>query len=283
MKCSLILGALLMASASGAAPHVRGRQKGTLGRNARFSCSQKIRAFRPNVPFFQHLGRRLAAARPPALSGDRGRCGRRRALARESAELPSLGALGTHCVPGQDARLARAVAGAAPAAAPAGPRRGGRAGVAAGDHAHPVARAHRAAVRPRTGAGRVSGALSPRGPIKNHRLVAFTEEGVCFRHREQRAAGRAKWRTLTLPVEEFFDRLFEHVPVTGLHMVRAYGLYSGRARAARESCRFQIEPRWRQPPPGPAVPAADAERCPTLWRAVDHRRPGRDPTAVPGR
>jgi Putative transposase/Transposase zinc-binding domain len=100
------------------------------------------------------------------------------------------------------------------------------------------------------------------GPIKNHRLVAFTEEGVCFRHREQRAAGRAKWRTLTLPVEEFLDRLFEHVPVTGLHMVRAYGLYSGRARAARESCRFQIEPRWRQPPPGPSVPAADAERCP---------------------
>jgi hypothetical protein len=27
---------------------------------------------------------------------------------------------------------------------------------------------------------------------------------------------------MTLPVDEFLDRLFEHVPVKGLHMVRAY-------------------------------------------------------------
>jgi hypothetical protein len=33
-----------------------------------------------------------------------------------------------------------------------------------------------------------------------------------------------KWRSMTLPVTEFLDRLVEHVPVKGLHMVRAYGL-----------------------------------------------------------
>ena len=40
---------------------------------------------------------------------------------------------------------------------------------------------------------------------------------------------------MTLPVEEFLTRLFEHVPPSGLHLVRAYGLYARRERAARES------------------------------------------------
>jgi hypothetical protein len=101
------------------------------------------------------------------------------------------------------------------------------------------------------------------GPIKNHRLVDFSAGSVCFRYREHRDAGRAKWRPMTLPVEEFLHRLFEHVPPTGLHMVRGYGLYAGRERAARESCRAQLQPRWQQhPPTPPPAPAPKTERCP---------------------
>jgi len=62
---------------------------------------------------------------------------------------------------------------------------------------------------------------------------------------------------MTLPVEEFLDRLFEHVPVPGLHMVRAYGLYGAHERKAQERCRFQLQPRWTQP-----APPAEPERCP---------------------
>jgi hypothetical protein len=77
---------------------------------------------------------------------------------------------------------------------------------------------------------------------------------VCFRYRHRRGQQPPKWRTMTLPVEEFLDRLFEHVPVTGLHMVRAYGLYGAHEREALERCRCQLQPRWTQPPPAP-------ERC----------------------
>jgi hypothetical protein len=109
------------------------------------------------------------------------------------------------------------------------------------------------------------------GPIKNQRLVAFTAAGVCFHYRDHRGPKPAKWRTMTLPVAEFLDRLFEHVPVTGLHMVRAYGLYNGRERPALERCRVQLQPRWAAPrpqPPPPAVPAAHCPRCGAPLTAV---------------
>ena len=96
------------------------------------------------------------------------------------------------------------------------------------------------------------------GPIKNHRLVAFTGTDVCFRYRDRRGRHCPKWRPMTLPVQEFLDRLFQHVPVPGLQMVRAYGLYGRHQRAALQRCRLQLQPGWQQPPPAPAA----AERCP---------------------
>jgi len=125
------------------------------------------------------------------------------------------------------------------------------------------------------------------GPVKNHRLVAFTDAGVCFRYRDHRGPKPPKWRPLTLPVDEFLDRLFEHVPVKGLHMVRAYGLYNGRERPVLERCRFQLQPRWTAPRPQPPPPSVPAERCPrcgapltvVLYRAPRLlRRPAEKPT-----
>ena len=60
------------------------------------------------------------------------------------------------------------------------------------------------------------------GPIKNHRLVAFTGTDVCFRYRDRRGRHCPKWRPMTLPMQEFLDRLFQHVPVPGLQMVVSF-------------------------------------------------------------
>ncbi len=99
------------------------------------------------------------------------------------------------------------------------------------------------------------------GPIKNHRLVDFTGTDVSFRYRDRRGRQHPKWRTMTLPVEEFLDRLLQHVPVPGLQMVRAYGLYGRHQRAALQRCRLQLQPGWQEPPPAP-------ERCPRCGAAL---------------
>jgi len=99
------------------------------------------------------------------------------------------------------------------------------------------------------------------GPIKNYRLVAFTGTDVHFRYRHYRGHPRPQWRTMRLPVEEFLDRLLQHVPVPGLQMVRAYGLYGRHQRAALQHCRLQLQPGWQQPPPTP-------EPCPRCGAAL---------------
>ena len=102
------------------------------------------------------------------------------------------------------------------------------------------------------------------GPIKNHRLVHFTGTEVGFRYRDRRGRQHPKWRPMTLPVEEFLDRLFQHVPVPGLQMVRAYGLYGRHQGAALQHCRLQLQPGWQQPPPAPTTP----DRCPRCGAAL---------------
>lgn len=65
------------------------------------------------------------------------------------------------------------------------------------------------------------------GPIKDHRLVAFDGEQVTFRYgnqRERDARGKPQQAELTLSVAEFLRRWSEHVPLPGVHTVRAWGL-----------------------------------------------------------
>jgi hypothetical protein len=99
------------------------------------------------------------------------------------------------------------------------------------------------------------------GPIKNHRLVAFTGTDVSFRYRQYRGHQRPQWESMTLPVDAFLDRLFQHVPVKGLHMVRAYGVYNRSEHAALERCRAQLQPHGLQPLPEVPAPI-EPERCP---------------------
>ena len=92
------------------------------------------------------------------------------------------------------------------------------------------------------------------GPIGNRRLIAFDGAAVTF------VVGRqAQTPTpLTLPVAEFVARLAEHVPVPGLRMVRACGLYAAGQRVALAHCHQQLAGPPRPEAPAVAVPAAAA-------------------------
>ena len=71
------------------------------------------------------------------------------------------------------------------------------------------------------------------GPIKDHRLVRFDGQEVTFRygnHRERDARGKPQQAELTLSVAEFLRRWSEHVPLPGVHTVRAWGLYASTQR-----------------------------------------------------
>jgi len=81
------------------------------------------------------------------------------------------------------------------------------------------------------------------GPIKDHRFVAFDGQQVTFRygnHRELDAQGKPQQQELTLSVEEFLRRWSAHVPLPGVHTVRAWGLYASPQRSKLVQCREQL-------------------------------------------
>jgi hypothetical protein len=91
------------------------------------------------------------------------------------------------------------------------------------------------------------------GPIKEHRFVGFDGQQVTFRygnHRELDEAGQPRQAELTLSVEEFLRRWSDHVPLPGVHTVRAWGLYASTQRKKLEECREQVmgEERPQEPP-----------------------------------
>jgi hypothetical protein len=81
------------------------------------------------------------------------------------------------------------------------------------------------------------------GPIKDHRLVSFDGQQVTFRygnHRDLDAAGQPRQAELTLKTEEFLRRWSDHVPLPGVHLVRAWGLYASTQRPKLAHCREQF-------------------------------------------
>jgi hypothetical protein len=59
------------------------------------------------------------------------------------------------------------------------------------------------------------------GPIGNSRLVDISEGTVTFRYTKDRND-----KPMTLDHAEFIGRLLRHVPISGLQLVRSYGLYA---------------------------------------------------------
>ena len=116
------------------------------------------------------------------------------------------------------------------------------------------------------------------GPIKDHRLVSFDGERVTLRygnHRDLDAGGKPRPAELPLPVEEFLRRWSEHVPLPGVHRVRAWGLYASTQRPKLERCRAQL-PEKDVPPATPTGAKDEApqnrdrpwEQCPVCHRAM---------------
>src|SRR5437762_5859449 len=66
--------------------------------------------------------------------------------------------------------------------------------------------------------------------ISNQRLLALDERGVTFRWKDYRAKGKTRYKTMTLPTDEFIRRFLLHVLPGGLHRIRHYGLLANAGR-----------------------------------------------------
>ena len=114
------------------------------------------------------------------------------------------------------------------------------------------------------------------GPIKDHRLVACDGQQVTFRygnHRDLDAAGQPRQAELTLSVREFLRRWSEHVPLPGVHTVRAWGLYASTQRPKLAYCREQLpeqETTREQSQEAEGVPADHRpwEQCPVCHQGM---------------
>jgi hypothetical protein len=63
--------------------------------------------------------------------------------------------------------------------------------------------------------------------LSNHRLRKLQAGQVTFRYRER---DTRRWKSCTLPVEEFIRRFLQHVLPAGFQKVRYYGLFSSSQR-----------------------------------------------------
>jgi len=66
--------------------------------------------------------------------------------------------------------------------------------------------------------------------ISNRRLLALDERGVTFRYKDYRREGAKRYRTMTLPTDEFIRRFLLHVLPRGFHRIRHYGLLASGGR-----------------------------------------------------
>jgi len=67
--------------------------------------------------------------------------------------------------------------------------------------------------------------------IANSRLIARDHQGVTFKWKDYRIAGRDRYKQMMLETFEFIRRFLIHVLPKGLHRIRHYGLFAKGARA----------------------------------------------------
>jgi Putative transposase/Transposase zinc-binding domain len=68
--------------------------------------------------------------------------------------------------------------------------------------------------------------------ISNRRLISADDAGVTFKWKDYRIEGRARYKTMTLPIHEFIRRFLTHVLPKGFHRIRHCGLFANGNRAA---------------------------------------------------
>jgi Putative transposase len=88
-----------------------------------------------------------------------------------------------------------------------------------------------------TGVYKYVGRYLRRGPISEKRIVGYDGERVTIAYAHPEKHGQ---RTFRLPAETFIQRLLSHVPETGTHLVRAYGLLHPNCRGKLDEARAQL-------------------------------------------
>ncbi len=68
--------------------------------------------------------------------------------------------------------------------------------------------------------------------ISNRRLISVDATGVTFKWNDYRIDGPGRYKTMTLPTNEFIRRFLMHVLPKGLHRIRHYGLFANGSRVA---------------------------------------------------
>src|SRR5262245_47252844 len=99
------------------------------------------------------------------------------------------------------------------------------------------------------------------------------------------SGGPPPQRLMTLPMTEFLNRFFSHIPPPGLQVVRAYGLYSRTGQQALAQCREQLGCTSLEDLPPARAPAdasvpAPVATCPICGRSLIRSplpRQGRSP------
>lgn len=95
--------------------------------------------------------------------------------------------------------------------------------------------------------------------ISDQAILASDDHTVTFRYRDNRDQQR---KTMTLPADEFLRRFLQHVPPTGFHRVRSFGLLHPAHREALRRLQLLLAPRDLPAPEAPASPRRPRLRCP---------------------
>ncbi|HEX2335999.1 MAG TPA: transposase, partial [Hyphomicrobiaceae bacterium] len=101
--------------------------------------------------------------------------------------------------------------------------------------------------------------------ISNRRLMSTDENGVTFKYKDYRLDGSARYKTMTLPTDEFIRRFLIHVLPKGFHRIRHYGLLAKGNHAANIARARELL--------GAPSPAKEPDSQPPEADATDQPRP----------
>jgi len=113
---------------------------------------------------------------------------------------------------------------------------------------------------------RYVGRYTRRACLSEYRIISFAEGIITFECKDYITAKGDKpgTKSVSLHYREFFDRLFQHVPLPSFRMVRYYGLYA----------------HFKDLPPLPET-APQQRPEPLTWRALQIEKTGEDPLVCP--
>ncbi len=100
--------------------------------------------------------------------------------------------------------------------------------------------------------------------LADRAIVASDDRTVTFRYRDSRDQ---RTKTMTLPADELLRRFLQHVPLRGLHRVRAFGLLHHAHRDTLRRLQLLLAPRRGSEAPTPERPPRLRLPCPRCGQA----------------